>query len=246
MAFLQLFHNPQIPFDGAITGGLQDGKIIIVTGRVLPGADSICTRDSLETSVITERTILLTVNGCHLMDYKHRIPFNTVDTISVGGKVEVFTIQSSFMPAFPLQPGFPYPGFPPAMPTVPYKGVISGGLHPGRTIIIQGIVSPNASRFHVNLDFHNGTALHYNPRFHENTVVRNTRVGEQLGSEERSGGMPFHRGQPFTLIICCEADMFRIVVNGDQTHDYKHRYTPLQQVDTLEISGDVSLTSVLL
>ncbi|XP_071368418.1 galectin-9-like [Centroberyx affinis] len=196
----------------------------------------------------------LSVNGSHLMDYRHRIPFNMVDTISVAGKVEVFFIafQNSFMPgflpqqAFPPQPGFPYPGFPPVMPAVPYKGVISGGLHSGRTIIIQGIVSPNASRFHVNLSFHSGIALHYNPRFSENTVVRNTKLREQWGSEERSGGMPFYRGQPFTLTICCEADMFRIVVNGNQTHDYKHRHTPLQQVDILEIDGDLSLTSVLL
>ncbi|XP_076024002.1 galectin-9-like isoform X2 [Genypterus blacodes] len=219
----------------------------------------------------------LNVNGSQLMKYNHRIPFYMVDTISVGGEVEVtsivfqgpgFPAQPSFpaQPAYPSFPGFPaqavYPlgyVFPPqpsfpvqpvypsvAVPSVPYRGSISGGLMPGRTITIQGHVNHNASRFNVNLCYPSGVALHYNPRLSENTVVRNAMMMNQWGTEERGGSMPFQRGGAFTLTICCEQHAFRVVVNGMQAHSFNHRYTEVSDITGLEIDGDVTLTSVVI
>ncbi|XP_020776142.2 galectin-9-like isoform X3 [Boleophthalmus pectinirostris] len=311
MAFNQQtpFYSPRIPFMGSIHGGLQDGKSITVSGRVLPGADRfninlqcgsrqnadvafhfnprydshpmtvVCNtfqhgswgpEERQQSSLLPQGAgfnITITVrphayqvalNSQHFLEYKHRIPFQQVDTIKVDGRVEVSSISflsaavspSSFGafptgPAFPPQPGFPSPGFPSAVPAVPYRSMISGGLTPGRTITIQGTVSPSASRFHVNLSHPSGVALHYNPRFSENTVVRNTKERERWGSEERGGAMPFQRGQAFTLTICCERQAFRIIVNGMQAHEYRHRFHHLQHINTLEIEGDLTLSSVV-
>ena len=49
----------------------------------------------------------------------------------------------------------------------------------------------------------------------------------------------------FQMMISCEAQFFRIIVNGNQTNTYKHRHPHLQQIDVLEVGGDVTLTSVM-
>uniref|UniRef100_A0A3Q3B0U0 Galectin n=1 Tax=Kryptolebias marmoratus TaxID=37003 RepID=A0A3Q3B0U0_KRYMA len=170
---------------------------------------------------VTRDFYQISVNGGTFMDFRHRLAYQQVDTISVDGSVEVSSI--SFMSV------------------VPYKNFISGGLHPGRTIMIQGTIL-----FHVNLSHPSGIALHYNPRFNENAVVRNTKLLDRWSSEERGGGMPFQWGQPFTLTFICENNVFRVVVNGMQAHVYNHRFTPLSNINILEIDGDVQLSSVSL
>ncbi|XP_020320050.1 galectin-9-like isoform X2 [Oncorhynchus kisutch] len=209
----------------------------------------------------------LIVNGAHFMEYLHRLSSSRVDTIFVDGGVEIQSIAFS-NPAVtppPPQPGYPVhphsafsaafcaPGFfqtpPPYTPqpsfVVPYKNIMVGGLYPGRNIIVQGVVNHNADRFYVNLRFNSGVAFHFNPRFDENTVVRNSLLKEQWGPEERKGGMPFYRGQPFTVTITCDTKCYRVMVNGVQMFSYNHRHFLLQQIDILEVEGDVSLSSVV-
>lgn len=50
----------------------------------------------------------------------------------------------------------------------------------------------------------------------------------------------------FQLTLVCENNLFRMVVNGKQAHTYKHRFTPVHHVNTLEIDGDLHLSSVSL
>lgn len=135
-------------------------------------------------------------------------------------------------------------------------------------------------RITFNLRHRSGIAFHYNPRFDEKVVVRNTNHMEQWGTEERSGGLPFQRGQPFQvgsctsmnmycftdavkschcdlkiiLLVCfqcvlqvaisCNPHHYNVFVNGKQAHTYKHRFTMLNDIDILEICGDLQLTLV--
>ncbi|XP_055798782.1 galectin-9-like isoform X2 [Salvelinus fontinalis] len=209
----------------------------------------------------------LIVNGSHFMEYLHRLSFSRVDTISVDGGVEIQSIAfaNPAVTSPPPQPGYlvhPHSAFsaafcapgsfqtpPPYTPqpsfVVPYKNIMVGGLYPGRNIIVQGVVNHNADKFCVNLRFNSGVALHFNPRFNENIVVRNSLLKGQWGPEERNGGMPFYRGQPFTVTIMCDTKCYKVMVNGVQMFSYNHRHFLLQQIDILEVEGDVSLSSVL-
>ncbi|XP_048051517.1 galectin-5-like [Megalobrama amblycephala] len=128
-------------------------------------------------------------------------------------------------------------------PMLPYKSIIHGGLQPGKAIIAQGIIDSQANSIEFNLHHKFGIAFHYKPRFDQNVVVRNTfGHGKWDDVEERSGPMPFKRGQMFLVTILCSCDHYKVFFNGEETHTYKHRFTNLGEIDVLEVSGDMELT----
>ncbi|XP_041097241.1 galectin-9-like isoform X2 [Polyodon spathula] len=308
----QPFYNPSIPFTSLIPGGLQEGKMITITGRVLPGSEGFVVNlqcgshqsprpdialhfnpryegaqqyvvcNTLQNQnwgseerkyemplqrgtsftlmiLVNPNSYKVAVNGNHFLEFAHRIPIFRVNTIVVEGGVEVtsiifqnptpqFVAAQTFHPQFAAAPAFPpVPAYPaPQSYTVPYKSFINGGLYPSRTFTIQGYIHPTATRFHVNFKYNSGIAFHLNPRLDEGTVVRNSLLGEQWGPEERKlpAGMPFARGQAFMMAIVCESHRYSVSVNGKHCFDFNHRVSQLQQIDVLEISGDVTLTAV--
>uniref|UniRef100_A0A672SKS0 Galectin n=1 Tax=Sinocyclocheilus grahami TaxID=75366 RepID=A0A672SKS0_SINGR len=62
---------------------------------------------------------------------------------------------------------------------------------PRLLITIVGEPVPGGNRFHVDFVREHDVVFHFNPRFHENTIVRNTQLGGCWGPEEREGGFPF-------------------------------------------------------
>ncbi|XP_053310939.1 galectin-9-like [Spea bombifrons] len=148
-------------------------------------------------------------------------------------------------PAF--NPGFPSAPMQSANYTMPYQTNIYGGLFPSKTIVIRGTVNGHPKRFHINLKFSGGTALHFNPRFDENTIVRNSFLNNSWGKEERhlpGHGMCFAPGQSFVIEIVSDHHAFRVNANGHHVCDFQHRVHNLQQIDTLQIEGDVVLQHV--
>lgn len=48
----------------------------------------------------------------------------------------------------------------------------------------------------------------------------------------------------FQVTILCSCDHYKVFVNGEETHTYKHRFTKLGEIDVLEVGGDLELTFV--
>lgn len=48
----------------------------------------------------------------------------------------------------------------------------------------------------------------------------------------------------FQVTIFCSHHQYEVFVNGEKTHTYKHRYTKLEEIDVLDIRGDMQLTFV--
>ncbi|XP_067170570.1 galectin-4-like [Apteryx mantelli] len=131
-------------------------------------------------------------------------------------------------------------------PSIPFSGYISGGLCPGKMIVLQGQVLHRVKRFAVNLRTAGGdVALHVNPRFDEGApvLVCNAQQAGAWGAEQRRAAPPLAPGAYFELIVSAQELCYQVSVNGQHQLQFLHRL-PLQTVQTLEVTGDVNLTCI--
>ncbi|XP_020757748.1 galectin-9 isoform X1 [Odocoileus virginianus] len=157
----------------------------------------------------------------------------------------IHTIHSTPGQMFP-NPVIPPVVYPNPVYQLPFFTSILGGLYPSKSILVSGTILPSAQRFCINLRSGSDIAFHLNPRFDENAVVRNTQINGSWGPEERSlpRGMPFFRGQSFSVWIMCEGHCFRVAVDGQHLFEYHHRLKNLTAINNLEVGGDIQLTHV--
>ncbi|XP_014905870.1 galectin-8-like [Poecilia latipinna] len=196
------------------------------------------------------------VNGAHVLEYKHRVDLNRVDTILISGTVEVQAVAVLPPASSPASPASSLTSLSSSDSEailsfrdlkVPFRGRLEKGLKVGRSIIIKGQTSPNANSFGVNLRDASGrdVVLHLNPRLAKRVFVRNSFLSECWGAEELDLEVfPFAAGEYFEMIVRCDARHFRVAVNGCHQFDYKHRVQDLSAVGQLEVVGDVTLMDV--
>ncbi|CAM9924082.1 unnamed protein product [Lampetra planeri] len=204
--------------------------------------------------MVSNHNFKVAVNGSHFMEYPHRIHFASVDTLSIAGTVNVYSISFTQNQVRPPWPGLSFICLPEPIVkicpnnTLPYSCDIPGGLYTGRIIIMNGVVSPKAHRFAVNLQITGGhVLLHLNPRFDEHVFVRNSHLNKSWGPEERQVPFfPFNRGQGFQMNIQCDPTDYKVSINGQHLFSYNHRMSPVGRAVKLEVSGDVTLTNVQL
>ncbi|XP_053545061.1 galectin-4 [Bombina bombina] len=145
---------------------------------------------------------------------------------------------------------FPAPGYQPVYkPSLPYRCPVYGGLRPGMSIYIQGIVNHHVSHFVVNFSCgqYDGTdiAFHFNPRFDgKDKVVFNSFLEGNWGAEEkRKDHFPFHKGKHFEMVVFVNPGSFQVNVNGQPYYEYPHRI-PVERVDTIHVDGDLTIESL--
>ncbi|XP_067831218.1 galectin-9-like isoform X4 [Heptranchias perlo] len=202
----------------------------------------------------------VSVNGQHFLEYNHRLPFSRVDTLKISGDVHVNAItfrSPNIQPVLASTPAYSSPfqfgkgpnTNPPVTvsnPVVPYQAYM-GSLWPQQKIKVIGTVRPKPHRFTINLktSYGDNIALHINQRFDENAVVRNSRINQSWGTEERGlPFLPFVPGQTFEMLIVVQPTCYKVSVNGRHLFNFNHRIQPLNQVDHLEVTGDISLSHV--
>ncbi|XP_026196416.1 galectin-8-like isoform X2 [Anabas testudineus] len=179
------------------------------------------------------------VNGAHVLEYKHRLELEQVDTLLIGGKVKVQAV--GILPASSLLLSAT------GDLSVPYRGELLKGLSVGQSITIKGATNQHAQSVCVNLRVSDSTdiALHLNPRLKKQVFVRNSFLSDCWGAEEtKVDSFPFAAGQYFEMIILCDSQQFRVAVNGLHQVDYKHRVQDLSRITQLEVLGDLTLQDV--
>uniref|UniRef100_A0A674IP13 Galectin n=1 Tax=Terrapene triunguis TaxID=2587831 RepID=A0A674IP13_9SAUR len=208
----------------------------------------------------------VSVNGQHFLEYRHRLPLHTVQILEIKGDVTVNCINFT-SPSVSICSGLvstsstAQAGSPVArdvvltdLSTVPGfrgrfdLGRLQGGLHWGWEASLEGTLTkpflpPHSFQINLKNSMTGNIALHINPRLRERALVRNTQTHGTWGSEERHlSTLPFAPGQAFQVSL--KGGCLRHVsVNGLHVFDYVHRL-PANQVDQLQIAGDVTLSCV--
>ncbi|XP_054717647.1 galectin-6-like [Uloborus diversus] len=133
-------------------------------------------------------------------------------------------------------------------PRFPVNIKLPDNLECGTKIYVHGASNPDASRFSLNLKNAEKDAniyFHFNPRFDEGVVVRNSRLDESWGDEEREGDYPFVAGESFLLAVTAGVDGYEVEVNGAPFITYNHREgMPLCDVTHLTMGGDVTVYGI--
>lgn len=134
-------------------------------------------------------------------------------------------------------------------PTIPFLGLVPGGLRPGSMVRIKGVINNHGERCQINiqtgaaLNPRDDVVLHLSIRPNEAVVVRNTLQNQVWGAEERYGGCPIAYGQLFDVLVLAEANQWKIAINGNHFCTFNHRL-PVHTARYVSVSGSCVIHAI--
>ncbi|CAI5445223.1 unnamed protein product [Caenorhabditis angaria] len=177
---------------------------------------------------VLDEALEISANGKKIVDFAHRIPFNTIENLAVKGDLSISGLHwGGRFYKLPWETGFP-----------------GGHLQNGQKINIYAI--PRGDRFSFDLIARNQDILfHFNPRIKEKVIVRNSHRNGFWDKEEREGASNLQKDVGFDLSIINEEYSIQIFINGERFGTFQHRaQNPIGDYIGMRIDGEVEVTSI--
>uniref|UniRef100_A0A1I7T970 Galectin n=1 Tax=Caenorhabditis tropicalis TaxID=1561998 RepID=A0A1I7T970_9PELO len=177
---------------------------------------------------VLEEAFEISADNKKIHEFKHRLPFRSIEFLSVRGEVSLSGIHwGGRFYKLPWETGFP-----------------AGHLERGQRIHLYGI--PKGDRWSFDLVARNQDVLfHFNPRLKEKVVVRNSHRNGFWDNEEREGEFPFKKDIGFDLTVVNEEFSIQIFINGQRFGTFQHRtQNPIGDYIGLRIDGEVEVTGI--
>ncbi|XP_019666710.2 LOW QUALITY PROTEIN: galectin-related protein [Felis catus] len=134
---------------------------------------------------------------------------------------------------------------------VPFCGHITGGMRPGKKLLVVGIVDFNPENFAISLTWGDSedpsanVAIELKAGFTDWQRLRNSCIsGERGEGQSAIPYFPFIPDQLFRVEILCEHPCFRAFVDGHQFFYFYHHIQMLSAVDTIKIHGDLQIAKL--
>ncbi|KAJ1105701.1 hypothetical protein NDU88_003106 [Pleurodeles waltl] len=194
--------------------------------------------------------VKVSVNGHHFVEYPHRLPLERVDTLGIFGDVLVKSI--GFINSNPYtMDKIEYPICQPFLLnskslTVPYNCRLTERLTPGHMITLRGLVNSDPKELLLVFTTDaNLIPLKLSACFREQVIACSSSLGEtwEEAKQLKLTFFPFYPERFFEILLLCEAQAFKIAINGFPLGEYNPSFLELKEVSQFQVSGDVQLYS---
>ncbi|XP_056298490.1 galectin-8-like [Pseudoliparis swirei] len=248
----QTFRSPAIPFAGTILGGLLPGEMVLVQGSVLSDADRFQVDLTCGSSVEPRADVALHFNP------RFRTPCVVLNALQGGhwGREQVLD-QNPFRAGEPFELVI-------LVLKDSFKVALNGAhlvVFPQRvalrrvdTLCVSGAVRvqvaavlPSRSDVSPTASLTNQEAPKMNQEVPQTRRTSDwfemkLRLLQLISVVPPEDSLQRHcRFDSLQMIILCEAQRFRVSVNGLHQLDYRHRVQDLNRIGQLEVQGDVRL-----